>query len=640
MEDEFAWLEATDTPKVVDWARSRDREARSSVRSYSAVLFRRLVPYYRLPILRSVQLTEAGVVMLLSDDRSYTVKLLRPDGEKEEVADSRRLGKDVVIQGVQAAKDGARMALHYSEGGSDEGTVVMKDLEDGEVTDTLRGFIGNVLWTKDGYYYERTYRNEKTPDGVGPPASRIIRREHGKDEVAFGEGMPTNTFLGVAESQDGAEALLDAFSWSKSRPYCGPVDRPESWAPLYGDVDSIVVNVGAAGGRHYLLSYEKSLGHLISVGRGGKREVVKEGRWPLEGAALVGERLLCHYLVDACAELQLFGLDGRRERTLRFPVPGSLVESTTGGTISTHGGAAVVAFTSFTVPYVVYKVEGGKLRSLDKGGVVGRFDVRQRSAASEDGTRVHFFQVAKQGADPQAALLFGYGGFRLSVVPTFNPAYLPLLEDGAAFAAANLRGGLERGEEWHRDGMRENKHHVFEDYVAVLSKLKGEGLRVVGFGRSNGGLLMGATMNLRPDLFDGVLIGYPVLDMMKYHRLLMGNAWMPEYGDPDDPDDRRFLLKYSPYHNVRRRGYPPVFIYSGLKDDRVHPGHAFKFYSRLKEAGADALLRVEMESGHIGTTPRIRIMEEADKLGFVYRCLGLDPRGSQKRRRSRSRGRG
>ena len=512
------------------------------------------------------------------------------------------------------------------------------DADTGEVLDEIHGFVGSVLWTEDGCYYVRNYRNKKTPDGVEPPASRVIRREGGKDELVFGAGLPTNTFLDLAGSRDGSEALLDAFSWTKSRPYGGELGRPESWSPLYPEVDSIVLNVEPFEGKHHLLlSYEKGLGEVICVGRDGSKEVVvREGRWPLLGATTVGSGLLCHYLVNACSELSTFDLAGRPTGTVRFPTLGSLVESPDGGTMSALDGEAVVAFTSFAIPFVVYRIRAGRLEKLLSSDVPGKFMVSHRNAVSADGTRIHYFETAKTGGSPKKGMLFGYGGFRLSLVPNFNPAYMPLLEDGAAYAVANLRGGLEHGEEWHRDGMRENKHHVFEDYIAVLAKLKREGVEVVGFGRSNGGLLMGATMNARPDLFDGVLIGYPVLDMMRYHRLLMGRAWMPEWGDPDDPGDRKFLMKYSPYHNVDPRGrYPPVFIYSGLKDDRVHPGHAFKFYARLREAGVDALLRVETKSGHIGTTPRIRIREEADKLAFVYRCLGLDPRRRRASRRAR-----
>jgi prolyl oligopeptidase len=629
VKDKFGWLEATGSPKVTSWVSKQDREARRSVKKYSDVLLRRLVPFYRMPIVRSAQLTRAGVILFLSDDKSYRIELLRPDGSREIIADSRKLGRDVVIQSVQAKSDGRTVALHYSKGGSDEGITSLIDVTSGEALDVVRGFIGSILWMRGSYYYVRNYRNQKAPDGVEPPASRVIHREGKREEVVFGTGLPTNTFVSVMESHDGSEALLDAFSWTRSRPYGGKAGRPQSWSPLYPEVDAIVQNIDCFGGRHLLLSYEKSLGEVLSIGRDGTRKVVvREGEWPLQGASLVGRSILCHQLVDACSELSVFDVRGHRQSTIHFPTPGSLVESPEGGTISALDDEAVVAFTSYTIPFTVYKIRGGRLESLVSADAPGRYTVKNWRAVSADGTKIHYFETTKAGASPKKAMLFGYGGFRVSLAPSFNPAYMPLLEDGAAYVVANLRGGLEHGEEWHRDGMREKKHHVFEDYIAVLAKLKQNGLDVVGFGRSNGGLLMGATMNARPDLFAGVLIGYPVLDMMRYHRLLMGSAWVPEYGDPDDPKDRGFLIKYSPYHNVKRgKRYPPVFIYSGLKDDRVHPAHAFKFYARLKETGVDALLRVEMKSGHIGTTPRIRIREEADKLAFVYRCLGLDPAG-------------
>ena len=630
MKDEYAWLEDTKDPRVVAWARRQDAEARRSVSRYSKVLYGRLARSYRTPMLRSVQLTRAGVVLLSSDDRRHSVELLRPDGTRERVIDSTKLGKNAVIQAVQARKDGRVFALHYSLGGSDEGTVAMLEVGSLEVTDRLRGFIGSVLWTRGGYYYVRTFRDAKSPDGMAPPADRVFLREGRKDQMVFGTGLPTNVFVGMTESQDGSRALLDAsYGWTRSRPYGGTVGRPESWVPLYPEVDSNVANVDYHEGRHLLISFEKSLGEVLSVGRGGITRVLGEGKWPLQEAALVGDRLLCHYLVDACSELRLCDLRGRTVRTIRFPVPGSLVGSA-GPPISSLDGEAAVGFSSFTLPFRVYRVKGTKLDLLASEELPGEYSVEHRHAASADGTAVHYFVTSKRGATPAKALLVGYGGFRVALTPGFNPAYLPLLEDGAALAVANLRGGTERGEEWHRAGMREKKPNVFDDFLAVLAKLNEEGMTVVGSGASNGGLLMGATMNARPDLFAGVLIGYPVLDMMIFHRLLVGRAWVPEYGDPDDPGDRRFLLKYSPYHNVEPgRRYPPVFVYTGLKDDRVHPAHAFKFYAKLKEAGADAALRVETRSGHSGATPETKIMEEADKLGFVFRSLGLGRQGGQ-----------
>jgi prolyl oligopeptidase len=577
--------------------------------------------------MRSVQLTKAGVVLFFSDNISYKVELLQPDGHREAIADSVKLGKDTVIQGVQARRDGNVVALHYSRGGSDEGTVAMLDLRAHEILDMLQGFVGGIIWLKKGssYYYVRAYRKEKAPDGVEPPASRVLLREDGKDEVVFGRGFPTNTFIGMALSGDDSEALLDAtHGWTKSRPYGGRVGRPKSWVPLYRQTDSMVTNIDTISGRHLLLSFERSCGEVLSVGAGGVKTTVREADWPLLEVVLVGGRLLCHYLVDACSELHLCDLDGRQRGMIRFPIPGALIGSQDGSSISALGTDAVMAFSSFTLPFTVYKTDGLRLRKLLSEKIPGRYSVRHGHAVSPDGTEIHYFMTSKAGAKAKKVLLFGYGGFRVSLSPSFSPAVLPLLEDGAAYAVANLRGGLERGEDWHKAGMKEKKFNVFDDYLAVLAKLNRSGMDVVGYGRSNGGLLMGAAMNARPDLFAGVVVGYPVLDMMAFHRLLIGRAWVPEYGDPDDPKDREFLLKYSPYHHVTQETrYPPVFIYTGLKDDRVHPAHAFKFYAKLKEAGADAFLRVETESGHIGTTPEARIREEADKLGFVYEVLRI-----------------
>jgi len=626
--DEYAWLENTDDPRVVAWARKEDRAARASVRKYSSTLYEQLVPFYHRPIMRTVRLTKKGVVLFLSDDRSYRVELLRTDGERELIADSTKLGKDVVIQAVQAKDDGSAVAIHHSEGGSDEGTVTIMEPGTGEVIDTLRGFIGSIAWIRDNdYYYTRTYRKEKAPDGVAPPTDRVFLREGEREELAFGKGLPTNTFVGVSASFDGSRALLDAYyGFERSRPYGGRLERPDSWVALYPETDASVTNIDHVGGRHLLLSFEKNLGEVLSVRGESKKVLIGEGDWPILEAAFVGDGLLCHYLADACSELVRYGLDGKVKRRMKFDVPGSITGEPA---ISVLGSEAVVSFSSFALPFRVYRVAGDGLHVLLSDELPGQYTVSEGHARSADGTRVHYFFTAKKGASPKKVLLFGYGGFRLSVTPTYNPAYLPLLEDGGALGYANLRGGLEHGEDWHKAGKRENKFNVFDDYLAVLAKLRHEGRKVVGFGRSNGGLLMGATMNARPDLFNGVLIGYPVLDMMAFHRLLMGRAWAPEYGDPDDPKDAKFLLKYSPYHNIRRGAkYPPIFIYTGLKDDRVHPAHAFKFLSRLRDAGADAALRVELKSGHIGTTPEMRMREEADKLAFVYTVLGMTPKGS------------
>ncbi len=624
-EDEYAWLENAQDPKVVKWAHEQDRIARKQVRKYSDILYNRMVAFYKRPVMRSVQLTKRGIILFLSDHKSYKVQLLHKNGRRELLADSNKLGKDVVIQRVQARDDGKRLALHYSTGGSDEGTVRILELETGEVLDTLHGFVGNILWLPDeSYYLARTARKEKSPDGVEPPTDRVYHRVNGKEEMVFGKGLPTNTFIELFQSRDGSKALLNLYQgFTRSRPYAGPIYNPDAWVPIYPDVDSVVSNIDYQNGQHILLSFEKSCGEILSTDGNTPRPLVGETEWPLQEAALTDDGILCHYLVDCCSELRLYDSKGEPKRQVKFDMPGALVGIYP---ISTLGSEAVVAFSSFTQPFKVYKLKAGRLTTVLSEDLPGKYTVRHEHAKSADGTNIHYFIVHKTGKPPKKVLLFGYGGFRVSSTPSFNPTYLPFLKDGGAFAVSNLRGGLEYGEEWHRAGMREKKFRVFEDYLAVLSKLKQDSNQVVGYGRSNGGLLMGATMNQRPELFDGVLIGYPVLDMMAYHRLLVGRAWVPEYGDPDNAKDREFLMQYSPYHNLEKgKQYPPIFIYSGLKDDRVHPAHAFKFYSKLKEIGVEVALRVETESGHIGTTPEAKMREEADKMAFVYKILDMRP---------------
>jgi len=231
------------------------------------------------------------------------------------------------------------------------------------------------------------------------------------------------------------------------------------------------------------------------------------------------------------------------------------------------------------------------------------------------------FVFKKKDSSLKRVIVYGYGGFNISLTPRYTPLIMPFVEDGGVYVVTNLRGGGEYGEEWHRQGMRENKQNVFDDFIACLKYFKELGARVAALGRSNGGLLVAATLTQAPHLFDSALIGYPVIDMLNYHRYHIGRAWIPEYGDPENPEDRRFLEKYSPLHNVKRAKYPPILVFTGLNDDRVHPIHALKFTARLEEVNAPVYLRVEEESGHSGATPLTRIRESADILAFIYKTL-------------------
>jgi len=620
--DPYLWLEDMDDPKVEEWAKARDDKARRVLASISRALRPRITEYYSVPMVLMLEASRRGLFTLSREDGAYKVKLMSGDGAVEELVDSRDLGEDVLIKAIQAEKDGSRYAYNYSHAGSDEGFTVLVDATTGEELDRLEGVTGFVTWLDDEvFYYVRSYRKEETPDGVKPPASRVLRREGGEEALAYGVGVPTSHWISIKKSLDGSRALLEvSYGWHRSTVHAGDIGNPDSWEKIYGGEDFKAVPIDHSGEMYLIRSFDgEGWGRIVSVDEEGEaEELVGESGSPLEGAVVTQDKIVAVYLVDASSVIKRFGLDGTELDDVCFDLPGSVDFLTSDGTSS------YFRYQSFTVPHRLYKLGVEGLETLTSQRVPGAFEVADGWSTSRDGTRVHSFTVKRKGAKTERALVYGYGGFSIPLTPRYFPYVVPFIEDGGVFVQANLRGGTEYGEGWHRAGMRERKQNVFDDFASVIGGLKGEGARAVAVGRSNGGLLVGATLTQRPELLDGAVIGYPVIDMRRFHELLIGRAWVPEYGDPDDPGDAEFLSKYSPYHNVWEDAeYPPVLIYTGLHDDRVHPGHAFKFGALLEDSGHDVLMRVETKSGHAGATPTTKIEEESDVMAFVYRVLGM-----------------
>jgi prolyl oligopeptidase len=615
------WLECLEDPKVVDWASERDRKAREELESASEGLYPKIKKYYSIPIVIAVEATRKGVFTLAREEGAYKVKLMAPDGSTRELKDSRELGEKVLIKAIFATEGGGRYAVSYSHSGSDKGYLDMVDTSSGEVLDRLEGVVGEITWISDDeFYYVRYYREGKTPDGVEAPASRVFRRVNGSEKMVFGEGIQTSYRISIKKSQGGAKAMLNvSYGWNRSIIYAGDLDKSESWECIYGGEDFMATPIDHITGKYYVISYDRDgFGRIVAVAEGVTEEVVREQGYPLREAVVVGKGFVTSYLVDASSTLRTFGLDGEEQDEIAFETPGTM------DFLGTDGTRCVFRYQSFMVPHRIYALEEGSLKLLASEEVKGAFEVGEGWATSKDGTQIHTFNVKRRGSEPERALVYGYGGFAIPLTPRFFPHVIPFVEDGGAFVQANLRGGTEYGEGWHRAGMRELKQNVFDDFTSIIEDLKERGFRVVATGRSNGGLLVGSVMTQRPEILDGAVIGYPVLDMCRFHLLYVGNAWSPEYGDPDDSKDAEYLAKYSPYHKVSESaGYPPILIYTGLHDDRVHPGHAFKFAAKLEEAGAGYLLRVEKESGHAGATPETKIREASDVMAFVYNTLGL-----------------
>jgi prolyl oligopeptidase len=619
--DRYLWLENLKDPKVVKWFSKRDKTSRKLLRRVSVKLKSRIEHYYSIPYALLVRTSKNGHFVLLRDGDRFKIKLIASDGSVSELVDSKGLGKDVVLQWIYASNEGDRFAFSYSFGGSDEGILKVVETHSREVLDELKGVIGDIVWLdKERYFYGRFYRKKKTPDGIAPPADRIFLRENGEDEMVFGKGVPTSHFIALKKSRQDAKALLTvSYGWTRSDVYAGKLKEPENWSLLYGKGDFIAWPVDYVRGRYLAASFDNGgMGRILAINENGEtNEIVGEQIHPLQEAVVAENKIVASYLANASSTLKIFGLDKAKLDEIELQPSG------TADSLDSNGAECIFRYESFFIPYRIYILEEGRLKVLDSKEIHKQLAVKDLWVKSKDSTRIHAFKVGKKDEKRSRVLAWSYGGFGISLTPRFYPHVIPFLEDGGTFAVANIRGGKEFGEEWHRKGMREKKQNVFDDFIAVLEFFKQKGSKVVSFGGSNGGLLVGAVLTQRPELLDGALIGYPVLDMLRFHKLHIGKAWVPEYGDPDNPKDAEFLIRYSPYHNIAKTKYPPTMFYTGLHDDRVHPAHAFKFAAKFEEVGASCYLRVETKSGHSGATPATKIEEYSDIMAFVYKILEI-----------------
>ncbi|MCH7629439.1 MAG: S9 family peptidase [Proteobacteria bacterium] len=391
----------------------------------------------------------------------------------------------------------------------------------------------------------------------------------------------------------------------------------------------------------FVTSKEAPLKKVVRVDLSGAvpvfTTVVPETDANLEGAAIVGDRLVLAYLRDVKSDVRLFTLDGTPAGTLALPGVGSLAGlSGKPGKAGGHFG-----FTSFTMPSTVFAFDedSGKAKVWEKVALrfaPHDFKVEQVFYPSKDGTKIPMFVVRRKDATgPVPTILYGYGGFNVSLPPAFSSARMAWLESGGAYAIANLRGGGEYGDAWHDAGRRAAKQNVFDDCIAAAEWLIANGIAPKGGlaveGGSNGGLLVGAVVNQRPDLFAAAHPAVGVMDMLRFDRFTAGRYWVDDYGHPDREADWKVLRAYSPYHNIRGGvDYPAILVTTADTDDRVVPGHSFKYAAALQAArigDKPHLIRIETRAGHGSGKPVDKIIAEAaDVYAFLAHWTGLSPR--------------
>ncbi|WP_252896847.1 prolyl oligopeptidase family serine peptidase [Metallosphaera hakonensis] len=461
--------------------------------------------------------------------------------------------------------------------GSDEGYSLIVD-EQGNIVQRVEGLVNQFFYLKGKLCYVKEFRKENSPDGVPPVVERLF---------CGGEMVPFYPERGewISAKADGDDLLLvRGIGWSQKVLYLN-----------FKEIDS--GDIPTSDMKNGTVYYVKGNSVL-----GNGRELFTVGN-PILDVRAVEDGLIVEQIRDYRTWLVGYDITGKE----KWFYKGEHIV-----TYDVENDSVYVLENSFSLPYQVSKISQGKVEVLRRAN---EEKVMVKNIYVKGEVLLHGFLLTKGGN--RGVIVYGYGGFAIPLLPNYNPLFQELMDSGFSILVTNLRGGFENGEEWHKAGMLRNKMNVFKDFAEFLGLVKAMGGKTIAMGGSNGGLLVGATMNLYPRLIDCGVIGYPVLDMLKYHQFLAGMYWVHEYGDPESYAD--YLLQYSPYHNLRE-GLPPTLVYTGLNDDRVHPMHALKYVARSRELGNKVYLSVNMRSGHNLANPKSTAEEMSMITAFIESC--------------------
>ena len=665
--DPYRWLEDTDSPETRAWIEAQNAitfahlaaiPERDAIRERLTRLWN--YPKYGLPF------REGGLYFFTKNDglQNQAVLYVQPslDAEPRVLLDPNTLSEDgtVALSGLAVSHDARYLAYSTSSGGSDWQELFVREVATGrDLADHIRWakFTG-ISWTKDGrgFFYSRypepaegeqllqENRNQKLYyHVVGTPQSedRLIYERPDQPEWGFNAEV----------TEDGRYALI--YVWHGTDPknrlyYIDLKDpaKPDLSSPVVRLLDDFDAAYNVIGNQGPVLYVQTDLNaprqRIVAIdlrdpAREKWRTIVPESDDVLQAATIVGGKLVTLYLKDAASRVRFYTLDGQPAGELELPGLGSVA----GISGKPDSPELFYAFTSFLYPTTIFRYDVGtgtnevfrapQLEGFDPS----QYETKQVFYTSKDGTRVPMFITHRKGIrldGTNPTYLYGYGGFNVSLTPAFSITNLLWLEMGGVYAQPNLRGGGEYGEEWHRAGTKERKQNVFDDFIAAAEYLIREGYtspqKLAIGGGSNGGLLVGAVMTQRPELFAVAHPAVGVMDMLRFHKFTIGWAWVSDYGSPDDPEAFRYLYAYSPLHNLKPGTcYPATLVTTADHDDRVVPGHSFKFTARLQEVQScdkPVLIRVETRAGHGAGKPTSKQIEEAaDVLAFRVKHLGM-----------------
>ena len=672
--DPYRWLEDENSPETARWVEEQNKVTFAYLDKipYRAQLKERLTRLYNYerytaPYRRGDYYFYTKNDGLQNQNVVYVQKGI--DGKPEVLLDPNKFSAEgtTKLGALAVSRDAKYAAYCKSAGGSDWlDCYVMEVASKKQLTDELKWVkVSGLAWAGDGFYYSRYDAPEKGKElssknenhkvffhRVGTPQS--------EDVLAFEDKANPQRFHIVSSTDDERFAVLNVSDRGKGKKgnalfYRDAKAGDKTWRPIVGEVtDSsfyIVDNVGdkllietdhkAPNGRVFLFDPK-------SPSEKDWKDVLPERAEPLQGANTGGGKLFATYLKDVTTRAYVYSLDGKLENEVQLPTLG--IASGLGG--QPDDRFVFYTFSTFNFAPSIYRYDIATRKSTlfrapeIPGFRPADYEVKQVFFNSKDGTRVPMFVVHKKGLKLDGrnpALLYGYGGFNVSTTPNFNALRLALLEQGFVYVSANMRGGGEYGEKWHEQGMKLKKQNVFDDFIGAAEWLVANKYtspdRLAIHGVSNGGLLVGAVANQRPELFKAVIQQAGVMDMLRFHKFTIGWNWIADYGSSDNEAEFKVLYAYSPIHNIKAgTKYPATLITTADHDDRVVPAHSFKYAAALQAAQAGdnpALIRIDTRSGHGASSTTKAIEQTTDIYAFLMHNLGVTPKWAAEKEVSR-----
>jgi prolyl oligopeptidase len=659
--DPYRWLEDANGEDTHAWVEAENKVTQA----YLATIPQRDAIRQRLTQLwnyerYSVPFREGGRYFYSRNDGLqnqsvlYTLKSLAD--QPRMLLDPNTLAADgtVALSGLEVSPDGKLLAYGTAASGSDWNEWRVRDIATGkDLTDHIQWVkFSQTSWTHDskGFFYSRydepkeatkladvNYYQKLYNHRIGTPqsADTLVYDRPDQKEWGFGGKTTDDGRYLLVTATKGTAHKYRVFYKDLSRPDAKVVALIDNFDAAYEFID----NIGTVF--YFVTDRNAPRQRIIAIdtrkpAEANWQQVVPETDDTLAGAGMIHNRLVMSYMKDAQSVVKVADLKGKLVREIALPGIGSA-----GGFSGKRGDTETFfSFTGFTTPTTIYRLDmkTGKASVFRQPKVQfnpADYETRQVFYTSRDGTKVPMFITAKKGIKYDSSnptYLYGYGGFNISLTPSFSPANLAWMEMGGVYAVPNLRGGGEYGEAWHEAGTRLKKQNVFDDFIGaaewlIANKVTSPQKLAIG-GGSNGGLLVGATMTQRPELFRAAIPQVGVMDMLRFHKFTIGWAWTSDYGSSENPDEFKALVKYSPLHTIKPGTcYPATMVTTADHDDRVVPGHSFKFAATLQAAQAGSgpvIIRIDTKAGHGAGKPTTKQIEEvADRWGFLVKNLGM-----------------